>query len=361
MELKLSFWFVYLSLILYLSPLLVACIVDLQLSQLQNENRLFEDVTRYDDNEVLDEFIDSETDRLIGPENVDACNINLAVDSQLDDLAASVASVAGRGNRAKLYQDNLAKAINLAELGRPIKGRYSEEFNSNGIADALERPKPRVVHSRSLNAKAERELIQYLWYTNKKLNPSEKVLLLSMFNGANLPEHQRQIISEAFHVELLDRLGGDRLKDLVLHKVPVASRIAVGLADSLYLSPSFLEYLPVIGMGITALKRIGKFPYEIINRIRSVKQHVEFIHKMPGHNLKTKLRAAIKTKKGRAMLSAAGLTSLKWLANKLLDRFKHISFGREAVDEIVRRCAYYILMHLAVKLTQCRFGIEEDD
>lgn len=313
------------------------------------------------DDDAIERFIIDETDRLFGPNYEDSCTIDIGIDSKLDDLADSVASVAGRGTRALVYQDSLAKAINLAELGRPTAGSRSDKFKQDdGILGALRQPQPSIVHSRSLNAKAERELIQYLWYTDKKLSSSEKALVLSMFDEDNLPSRQRKIISDAWHEEFLDKLGGGpRLRKLLLHHVPMAGRVAINLADQLYLSPSFLEHLPVIGVGITALKRIGKFPYEIINKIRSLEEHAELMLKLPGDRLETKVKAAVKSKEGRAILSAVGLKSLKWLALKLIDRYKHVSFGKRDVDEIVQRCAYYILMHFAMKLTQCRFGIDE--
>lgn len=348
-------WTIYLNLVVCF-PLSASSGSILPSDILEAENSALGDPLNDDD--ILERFIVDETDRLVGPDSADKCNLGLSVDSQLDDLAASVASVAGRGNRATLYQYSLAKAINMAELGKPLKSghRNDEEFISKGIFDVLRESKPTVVHSRSLNARAERELIQYLWYTNKKLRPSEKALVLSMFDEANLPDNQRQIISEAWHEEALTKLGGPRLKRLVLHDAPLAGKVAVAVADQLYLSPSFLEYLPVVGVGITALKRIGKFPYEIINKIRSLKHHIEVIHRMPGNDLEMKIKAAVWTPEGRAMLSAAGLQALRWLAIKLIDRFKHVSFGKKEVDEIVQRCAYYILMHFAMKLTQCRFG-----
>lgn len=301
---------------------------------------------------ALQRLVDLEADRLItfrghelSEESEPAVEEPEDFTLQLDDFAKSISKALSAGKNAAQLQDDLAKAINIADIINKAKAHQErrERMRTRGVLDIFEVSRENIVHNKHLSREALTDLVAFAEARPKE---RERVLLLQLFAHANALEdnsterNSNQKWQEKIH----------EFKGLIVN----AAHIAVDLADELYLSPVFLEHLPVIGMGITRLKLAGQTTYDVIRAIRSFKRFLEHYDQLPERSTFGRMKFLVKSGKGLKMFNKSGLESLQRLADKLFKRY-HCgdsqcgnnsdakTHSETEKKEIVSRCAHFIL------------------
>lgn len=291
---------------------------------------------------ALDQMVQSEAERLIH------LNLNEEKDQfdhetedeqlveQLDTFASSISHTLSAGKNAHILQDQLSKAINIADMinKAKVKEDRRESFQSRGISDALEVSKANVLHNHRLSEKAVKELVEFAESQPKE---RDKVILLQLFASSELTEASGNS----------EHLDWQKIFHDVRRFVESTVHIAVDLSDELYMSPAFLEHLPIIGTGITRLKIAGQTTYDIIKTIRAFKKFLDHYNQLPARNGPiSKLKHFLTTEKGLKMFNKDGMDSLNRLVEKLMNRFDHQRkiFNNNDKKEILDRSAHFILI-----------------
>lgn len=375
----------------------------------QNPN----DITLSNQVSFVDWFVSREVDSLMhdstantaskSPEStydIEICSIDRRLEKngvydKLDTLVNKFEDVAMRSNDkvAESLRDGLAKAIELDEIAELINDstnllNYNNaEFKSSpapslsskykskiapskGLLDLFDEVNPNMVH-RKISNKATKRLVAFALNQPKY---SDRLILSKMF--AHVLSNSAATTTVTANNGVKENVIGDETTPMVKKStkdpsgqltssknikkaakvVGAAVSLAIVVFEELYLSPSFLEHLPIIGAGIRKLKKFGQSPYDIIQAVRSVHEFLNNYKEAPGSDPILKI-SHIMNKNSPLMFSQKGLDSLTRIATRLVDSNKK---GRnmtlEDKKEIAGRSAFYFLINFAKSLGGCKLA-----
>lgn len=317
------------------------------------------------------------------------------VHDELDELVVKFENVASRDDeKGENLRVGLAEAINLEEIiedhhrlkNNNLFGKINEKSSSEnhkkispskGLLDLLDGIDTKIVHRKVLGGKAVEKLIAFALNQPKYY---DKVILSVMFTAAltnTFEENKRQQVQKSINVDKLSdnpdlnpvvtksmssesssttssRINNRTKTRKIVKVLGTAFSLAIIVFEELYLSPSFLEHLPIIGAGVRKLKKFGQSPYDIIQAVRSVHEFLNHYKEAQGDDPILKI-AYIMNKNSPMMLSQRGIDSLGRIATKLVEsNRKGRMMTLEDKKEIAGRSAFYFLINFAKKLGGCR-------
>jgi len=249
----------------------------------------------------------------------------------LDIVALKLAEASLNGKYGKRFRADLAKVINLTDIEPDLQDvpkiekphPRSSIKASGGLLDVLEEADKNVVFAdRRLSEQAKQDLIVF-----------------GMLDSISVKRFQfaQMLVESDFELNKISKQTGSPTLEAFKTFVIEATKVGTLLLDQLYATPTFMEYLPVIGDGIRILKLQGRATYSIIQTVRSIRtyMHLEAIE-----------NAQLSGSDPR-IIGRVGMKALKALARRLVGRRDESAPSNEVLKEIVGRCAYYLLIHAA--------------
>lgn len=305
----------------------------------------------------------------------------------MDDLASSLdEGVSNNSKDAQTFKQELAQAINLHEIlpGAPALGPHKPAMSAGAAAAGLGQlllsdsgagKNNHIVHAdKSLSDTGIQELADF---AQRGALARGRYALAQMFLASAASDKG----AANKHLRLLtlgDIVEGERrAQELELWRAQggqlgAASRAVAGSArvlfnmmsagmlfiDQLYVSSEFLESMPFIASGISALRAKGKPVHDIIQTVRSLQSMIDY------SSLERIEPNASPMTKARVLISASGMKALTGVASKLMQPYvkailtpgdsSSSSQNGSARNEIARRVAYYLLVQFAPKSLMCQ-------
>lgn len=320
--------------------------------------------------EFLNQIIESELDSLDGQQ---PCSMNQddpdSIASRMDRLAErlSMAIDAGADDSSTKLTNELADAVGLQQIVQAYQADQSEA----AVAGAWEPPRQ---YRADLGTRRAEEILEpdNPWiYHGKRLTDKGILGLAQTLTRRALDDERRRFSLEMFdHAAKISREDPASRVDELRRKLREATSLgtkAVNLAyhwaDQLYVESDFLEMIPILGLGIKKLKKLGRKPYEIMETVR-------YMHKL-WSKVSTELpqgdsptRQMLEDERTKRMLTQSGLKAVKVIALKLLTNMSLgaglslMGLTKElgAVQEIASRCAYYLFSQLVPRSPYCLIG-----